>query len=166
MPYKDLIKDKEARRKYYLKHRERINETGRKYRLAHQERGKELDREYYLKHRARINESNKAYKKLHPERDRERGRKYRAKYPWKQREIDLMRKYGLTPLAYQLLSDGQGGKCAICGEQPKVLMVDHDHNTKVIRGLLCGKCNKALGLFKDNGMFLSNATRYLRGEGI
>ncbi len=61
--------------------------------------------------------------------------------------------YGLTPEQYDLLSAKQGGVCAIC-HQPETartrdgkyrLRVDHDYKTGKVRGLLCHKCNAALG---------------------
>lgn len=51
--------------------------------------------------------------------------------------------------------------CAICGSSDK-LVVDHDHNTMKIRGVLCHYCNIGLGLFKDNPELLSTAIEYLK----
>ena len=61
------------------------------------------------------------------------------------------------------MHDAQGGLCAICGrKQPeKWLAVDHDHETGVIRGLLCSRCNSGLGQFKDNPDRLRLAADYL-----
>jgi len=64
------------------------------------------------------------------------------------RKADL-KKYGLTPESWQALLDFQGGKCAlfeVCGHsQPggtfNQWMVDHDHETGKVRGLLCHECN-------------------------
>lgn len=39
--------------------------------------------------------------------------------------------------------------------------IDHDHKTGKIRGLLCGFCNKAIGLLKENINILRNAIHYL-----
>jgi recombination endonuclease VII len=65
--------------------------------------------------------------------------------------------------------EAQGGRCAICDipeeESPKKrLHVDHDHNSLVIRGLLCGNCNLGLGHFKDNSTLLQAAIGYLQSS--
>lgn len=63
---------------------------------------------------------------------------------------------------YEKMSDLQNGKCAICGEK-KELHVDHDHETGMIRGLLCGNCNRAIGIMKDDKNLLIKAIEYLCG---
>jgi len=50
--------------------------------------------------------------------------------------------------------------CTICGDEAD-LVVDHDHKTNKIRGILCNLCNKGLGLFRDNPDFLEYARIYL-----
>ena len=57
----------------------------------------------------------------------------------------------------------QGGVCAICGgdENGRTLAVDHDHQTGQIRGLLCSKCNVAIGYLSDSLEILKNAFAYL-----
>jgi hypothetical protein len=53
--------------------------------------------------------------------------------------------------------------CPICGsEEP--LVVDHDHSTQEVRGLICQPCNKGLGFFRDNQQSLLNAIAYLNNE--
>jgi hypothetical protein len=60
----------------------------------------------------------------------------------------------------QMFSERQG-KCDVCKVQFKSLCVDHCHTTGIIRGLLCNKCNLALGLIQDSQNTLQNAIMYL-----
>lgn len=68
----------------------------------------------------------------------------------------IERRYGLTQEAFWKLWDSQGGRCALCTtigfdtEAPRnvlefKLVVDHDHKTGKVRGLLCQRCNISLG---------------------
>lgn len=70
--------------------------------------------------------------------------------------------YGITIEELQGLHESADGRCAICKVIPaEGLSVDHCHESLVVRGLLCGKCNKALGLFADNIETLQSAIEYL-----
>jgi hypothetical protein len=83
------------------------------------------------------------------------------------RKATLKRHYGITVEQYERLFVNQEGKCAICGSDEagrdghKNLVVDHCHQTDRIRGLLCHKCNRALGFFGDNKQSLLKAIDYL-----
>ncbi len=61
------------------------------------------------------------------------------------------------------------GKCAICGETRKGnkrnLALDHYHKTNKVRGILCMRCNVALGMFDDDVDKLRNAIAYLARYG-
>lgn len=50
--------------------------------------------------------------------------------------------------------------CTICGDEDD-LVIDHDHKSNKIRGILCNRCNKGLGLFRDNPDFLEYARIYI-----
>jgi hypothetical protein len=84
----------------------------------------------------------------------------------KSRQLNL-RRYGITPEDYDERLASQGGRCAICrttepsGKANSYFHVDHDHETGVVRGLLCGRCNGALGLFGDDVANLLRAADYL-----
>ena len=75
----------------------------------------------------------------------------------------LRRQYNLTLKQYDEMLKAQGGVCAICGEDngERNLVVDHNHETNKIRGLLCTKCNAALGLLGDDLPGLLAAASYL-----
>lgn len=78
-------------------------------------------------------------------------------------------RYGISVDKYLRMMEEQGGLCAVCGAEESALRfgkttslaVDHDHETGVVRGLLCGKCNAALGMMDDNPELLRAAADYL-----
>ena len=65
----------------------------------------------------------------------------------KRRAESLKYRYGITIAEFDKLFKAQEGLCRICSK-PKKLFVDHDHETKQIRGLLCSMCNTFLGFFE------------------
>lgn len=74
-----------------------------------------------------------------------------------------MRNYGITLDHYNELLARQGGACAICHENKDVrnLAVDHCHETGKVRGILCQRCNRALGLLRDDTSLMRSAIMYL-----
>ncbi len=92
---------------------------------------------------------------------------YRARVTREHRSGHLKRKFDLTLDEYERFLERQNGACAICDDPPNEcisLHVDHDHGTGEIRGLLCVRCNNALGLFRENPDVLKRAIRYVRSE--
>ena len=85
-----------------------------------------------------------------------------------QKAVYMLNVYGVTVDDYNKMFEDQEGKCAICKkhqiELPKKLHVDHCHKTKKVRGLLCFKCNTAIGHFEDNPEILKNAVEYLENS--
>lgn len=78
----------------------------------------------------------------------------------------LKQTYGITLDHYKKLLKKQDYKCAICNKPEaeeiyRRLAVDHCHDTLKIRGLLCQRCNRAIGLFKNNADNLRAAIVYL-----
>ena len=59
----------------------------------------------------------------------------------------------------------QQSKCAACGKKTELLVVDHDHTSGAVRGLLCTNCNLALGHVNDNPDLLLKAIAYLKKHG-
>ena len=97
---------------------------------------------------------------------REKTRVYNSQW-WAEHGADRQRQrlYGITLAEYDAMLEAQGGVCAICGMTPEEnkarLSVDHDHETREIRGLLCSGCNWGLGMFRDNPNHLYSAVEYL-----
>jgi hypothetical protein len=123
---------------------------------------------WYANNRDRAIATVKQWQTDNPERVLESRRAYRAANPEKIREGHLRRRFGLTLDGYAAMLEAQGGRCAICGrpEPPgKSLHVDHDHETGVVRGLLCFSCNAAIGKLADDVDRLQRAIAYLDGGG-
>jgi hypothetical protein len=94
---------------------------------------------------------------------RSRGRK-RKDDPAKKRAQNFRRRYGLTPEQIAGMMDMQKGGCAICGQPPSRPVVDHDHVSGAVRGILCHPCNIKLPAVEDRA-FRASALRYLK-EGV
>ena len=91
-----------------------------------------------------------------------------------QREYDrhnlLKNRFHMTLLQYGELLARQNGRCAVCREKESAmgrhkeiqnLAVDHCHSTQKIRGLLCQRCNHALGMVRDNAELLHRLASYV-----
>lgn len=78
---------------------------------------------------------------------------------------NLKRYYGIEIEDYERMLVEQNSCCKICGkhnsEFSKRLNVDHDHETGKVRGLLCIKCNRGIGLLQDSPVILQRALEYL-----
>jgi hypothetical protein len=44
---------------------------------------------------------------------------------------------------YQIMCEWQDDRCAVCGRRTDPLVTDHDHDTWLVRGILCMRCNQA-----------------------
>lgn len=135
--------------------------------------------------REEVIEKNREYRGRNKEELARKARERRAANPEKYREADRERwerrayyskryylryNYGITSEEYDAMLEAQGGVCAICKRpetgkhqsgNTKSLAVDHCHTTGKIRGLLCGDCNRAIGLFEDDVSRLGAAIAYL-----
>lgn len=75
--------------------------------------------------------------------------------------------YDLDDGEYRARLLAQGGKCKLCKQTPRgkgaagSLCVDHCHLTGRVRGLLCQKCNHAIGLFNDDPELIRLAAEYV-----
>ena len=79
----------------------------------------------------------------------------------------ILNRYGITKKDYESMWLRQGGKCPVCDKMEldgKLLHIDHDHKTGRIRGLLCGPCNRFIGLAKENIHTLHGAVDYLERQ--
>jgi hypothetical protein len=108
----------------------------------------------------------KRWREANPARYKATLRAYRKtdKRKRAERAGHLRRKYGITLADYERMFDAQGGVCAICGKtrpEERTLHIDHDHVSGEIRGLLCFRCNNALGDFEEQYELFAAAADYL-----
>lgn len=75
------------------------------------------------------------------------------------KERSIMLRYGLSANEHNTLLEKSCGKCSIC-KKKRDLIVDHDHKTGFVRGLICNGCNLALHYF-EQGIWKKNASYYL-----
>ena len=69
----------------------------------------------------------------------------------------------MTMEEYNKLLEKQDYGCSICGNNNgnRAMFVDHDHESGEVRGLLCTRCNCALGLFDDDIEIMKKAIEYI-----
>lgn len=88
--------------------------------------------------------------------------------PEMSRQYWLKHKYGLSTDEYQAMLLEQHDLCALCNkpfEDQKGLrpVVDHDHSTQAVRGIIHQACNSMLGHAHDDPTVLAAGIRYLDG---
>ncbi len=132
---------------------------------ANPEDEKAYKKAYYEKNKEKINAQKKSYNEKNKEKIKAEKKAYREKNKDRLRNKELKRNFGISLHEYNLMHTEQKGKCACCGihqnELTKKFAVDHDHDTGLIRGLLCNNCNLALGKLGDNIEGLMKALNYL-----
>ena len=129
--------------KYRINNKEIVNERHRQCWEKHKEKRIKVAKLYYLKNKKQI------------------------------KNISLQNKFGITTEQYEEMLQKQNGVCAICNH-PEVakhksgitlsLAVDHNHITGQIRGLLCHKCNRAIGLLRDDINIIKKTVKYLENN--
>ena len=127
----------------------------------------ESEKAYKKKHKAKIKEQMKLWREQNKESILEYNKEWKSKKPDYHVNRHLQLNYGLSLEDYNLLLKSQNEVCKGCGVFYKdalrgKLFVDHCHTTGKIRGLLCQKCNTALGMINDNTNTLISLINYLK----
>jgi hypothetical protein len=150
---------------------DKVRKYNREWRARHLEGARKYNREYQRKWAA-----------MNPEKVREIQLRHRLLHPWHgptrypsgpYREKSIARKRlkrGVIPThADAVLVGMQEGRCGICATSIlpyRGRALDHDHNTGRVRGMLCHRCNRTLGLFKDSEEIMRRAADWVRTGGI
>lgn len=113
----------------------------------------------------RYKASVRRWQRKNAERHDDYQRRYKAEVQNRERERDahLRRSLGIGLETYTKLRDSQGNRCAICLHEPEDgqrLHVDHDHTSGRVRGLLCVRCNNAIGLLGEDLDAMEEAVFY------
>jgi len=160
--------NKNWQRKYYLKNKTRIVKRLKKYRRKNKIKISQYAKVYYKKNKIKILSQSKIYSK----KNRTKILQYQKSYKQKNKikivknsakhglRYRLMAEYGLTVFDYNKMKRAQNNRCAICRKKKK-LYVDHNHSSKIIRGLLCSQCNSVLGYSFDSKEILTSSIKYL-----
>jgi len=160
-------------KEYYESHKEAHKLSMKKWyeanKDANKESKKEHDKEYYNNNKDDILVKKKKYRHDNAHKISQHDHARYTMSAETHRHAKMIRLYGITHDDYNALLKKQGGVCAICGNQETIahngkivaLSIDHDHPTNKVRGLLCGSCNRAIGLMKDDPERLMAAANYL-----
>lgn len=143
-------------------HPEKANKVGGRCNACYEKYLEDKNPEY----KARKKANQKAWRQANLERRKETREKWIAtKDPEYDRRCWLMSRHSITLETYNEMLENQHGVCNICKKPPKEnknLAVDHCHETGVIRGLLCFRCNFGLSYFSEMVDILENAVEHLK----
>lgn len=150
------------KRKYYLEHKEEIKAKKKIYTENNKELIAKRQAISYRKHIEKRKLWDKEYRAKNKEVIAQRLKNYYGRSKEERRKRNRELKYGLSHNNFLDLLKAQNNRCAICGNTiGENADVDHCHETKKVRGLLCTKCNTGIGLFKDSVENLKKAIEYL-----
>lgn len=99
------------------------------------------------------------------ENNKETVREYRAKDKWTlKKRCD---RHGITVEEFWTLYEEQDGTCPVCDTaiEAEDSAIDHNHETGMVRGILCKNCNRGLGLLGDSPDTMARAAQYLNRNG-
>jgi hypothetical protein len=135
------------------------------YYEAKKEHKKAYGKSWYEANRERKAATDKAWRAANKERTAALNRAWRAANPGRQVALKRKRRTGFSPEQYQAKLVEQGGRCGICGVEKcssgNSLAADHCHASGKPRGVLCAKCNTAIGKLGDNAAGVLKAVAYL-----
>lgn len=133
----------------------------------------EYTKRYYQENKETIKARVRAWREANPERviahnsnkDREDNKK-RCKESYRRnpnayKDSNMRRMYGISLEEFRQLLETQQGICAACDEELEKPVLDHNHITGKIRGIICSACNLALGMTKDSSKKLRKLADYV-----
>ena len=141
MPCKDPEARREYNRQYGKDNRTRLRENGRRWRIKHRDR--------FL---AQAREQSRRFKQS------EKGRAYFRRYEYQRRLNTWLVRAGWSHDEYLERVASGWAICKRAFDGSRKVNFDHDHDSGIVRGLLCTRCNTGLGWLETDGRA---ATMYL-----
>lgn len=135
-----------------------VSETLQAWRNANRNKVREISRRCYWKNREKQLARNKKWR----ENNQEYLKNWREQNKERLAAAGRKHEYGITQEEFESKLKQQDYKCAICFRHLDKPFVDHNHDTEIVRDLLCRDCNSMLGFAKDNIEILESAIQYLR----
>lgn len=93
-------------------------------------------------------------------------KEWRARNPQKVADNRLRGRYGITMAERDGIYKAQGNRCAGCRKKIDRKVIDHNHKTGKVRGILCHHCNLALGHIRDDANTLRRLACYVENNGV
>lgn len=155
----------------------------RKWRKENPEKARKIRKKHYDANRKKCIALMVSWQKRNPEKtainriviNKNRREKRKANIA-EVRAADRKWKYGITPECFQQMLQEQRNLCAVCFLPETIvdhrtknlcaLAVDHNHETGVIRGLLCRRCNMSIGMVKEDLHLLRSIIQYLEKHNV
>jgi len=152
-----LALQRERNRRDYQRNKSAYKARNQRWRKENPERYKALTKAYNLRNREKVKEVSRLWYQNNKARALATARRLKLK------------QYGLTLETFEAMLIAQDGRCAACdrvmttpcSKAHTATMVDHCHKTGKVRGLLCRRCNMAIGQFCDDPDLLIQAASYL-----
>lgn len=114
----------------------------------------------------KIREGKTQWVRENPDKASAGSLRWRRKNPDKVRDHKLRHRYGIIQADKNRMWTEQNRQCAVCRKTLGITAAntDHDHETGKVRGLLCGPCNRGLGLLQESPEVLRAAASYLEAR--
>lgn len=161
-----LEKLRARKKRHYEKRKSHILARNKKYVEEHREK----IRAYHKKYNELNKEKIRMYRVANRESARQKDNEHYQRTKERHREVWASKKYGISVEGYRNLVQRHEGKCGLCGEPEiskdkqgnvKRLAVDHRHKDGKVRGLLCQRCNQAIGLLREDLSLIKKVIKYL-----
>lgn len=169
-------KVKKYSKQEWLRDKEKLTKRHKEYRLNNPEKVKTQSKKYLIKNREKIMSVQKQWRDKNRIKVRQYAKDFCKRNPEKidrknfRTKAYFLRQVDLSYEQFNEMLKKQKYLCAICGLPETIkhqvgtkslLSIDHCHKTNKVRGLLCRKCNSALGFLQDDPELLLKAYNYL-----